>query len=53
MIGAQHMAHLCRELERVVYADDFKSADVVMSDLDAEFARIRRVLEAKRQGSSS
>jgi CheY-like chemotaxis protein/CHASE3 domain sensor protein len=51
MIGAQRMADLCAEVQRKARANALAGAEAMLTDLESEFARIRRILERKRQRS--
>jgi CheY-like chemotaxis protein/HPt (histidine-containing phosphotransfer) domain-containing protein len=51
MIGARRMADLCAQLERLAHASTIEGAETLMSDLESEFVRVRRVLEGRRQPS--
>jgi CheY-like chemotaxis protein/CHASE3 domain sensor protein/HPt (histidine-containing phosphotransfer) domain-containing protein len=51
MIGAQRMADLCAELERLARVNAVERAEVVLGDLESEFVRTRHVLERQRQRS--
>jgi len=53
MIGALRLAELCRNLEAQARGDSLESAAERVTEIEAEFARVVRALQALRQGVGS
>jgi len=53
MIGALRLSELCRRLEIQARDDRLESAAERVAEIEAEFARVVRALEALRRGAES
>jgi CheY-like chemotaxis protein/HPt (histidine-containing phosphotransfer) domain-containing protein len=48
-LGAERMAARCRDLENIAKESDFTAAQLVLDQLDHEFAVVRRIFESELQ----
>ena len=47
-LGALHLSGLCRALEGALRANDWPGVEARVSEIEAEFARVRTALEVER-----